>query len=100
LDKRKVFLPSRVHGIGEWTQGVSWSAVQEEHDRIVAIIAFDRDPLVDASDSDKHFFLNWLARAGVYGLHCRILGKSRIGKTQGENRHNPHAKPTSSRSIS
>ena len=23
LDKREVFLPSREHGIGEWTQGVS-----------------------------------------------------------------------------
>lgn len=64
LDKREVFLPSRVHGIGEWTQGVPWSTVQEEHGRTVAIITFDRDPLVDASDPDKHFFLNPLWRVG------------------------------------
>jgi hypothetical protein len=44
--------------IGEWTQGVPWSTVQEKHDRIVAIITFDRDPLVAASDPDKHFFPN------------------------------------------
>jgi hypothetical protein len=58
LDKGEVFLPSSVHGIGEWTLGVPWSTVQEEHDRIVAVIPFDRDPLVDASDPDEHFFLN------------------------------------------
>jgi hypothetical protein len=37
--------------------------MQEEHDRIVAVITFDRDPLVDASDSDKHFFINLLCCA-------------------------------------
>jgi hypothetical protein len=38
-------------------------ASANEHDRIVAIITFDRDPLVDASDADKHLFLNPLWRA-------------------------------------
>lgn len=37
--------------------------MQEEHDRIVAVIPFDCDPLVDASDPDKHFLPNPLWRA-------------------------------------
>jgi len=64
LDKREVFLPSREHGIGEGAQGVPLSTVQEKHDRIVAIITFDRDPLIDASDPDKQFLLNLLRRVG------------------------------------
>jgi len=50
---------------GEWTQGIPWSAVQEEQDRVVAIIPFDGDPLIDASDPDEHFFFHPLWRADL-----------------------------------
>jgi hypothetical protein len=30
--------------------------VQDQHDRIVPIGPADRDPLIDGSDPDKHFF--------------------------------------------
>ena len=65
LDKRKVFLPSRVHCICERTQCVSWPTVQKEHDRIVAIISFDRDPLGNAPDLDEHLVFDCLWRAGT-----------------------------------
>jgi hypothetical protein len=45
--------------------GVPWTTVQEEHNRIVVMVTFDRDPLVDASDAGKHFFLNRLRRTNV-----------------------------------
>ena len=39
---------------------VARAAVQHKHDRVVAIVAFDRDPLFDAPYGHEHFFFAWL----------------------------------------
>jgi hypothetical protein len=51
---------------------VRGTAVQEEQNRVAAIIPFDGDPLIDASNADKHFLLDRLWRTESHRLK-RIL---------------------------
>jgi hypothetical protein len=64
--------------------------MEKERHRIIAIIAFDGDPLIDTADANKHLFLDplWCANRS-----CHILGKGRISKTQSRNRDLPRKKP-------
>jgi hypothetical protein len=79
--------------IGVRTRCVSWSAVQEEHNRIVAIVPFDRDPLIDSPDPNKHFFCNppIFCNPSVCGGSGRLPGdiqrKDKIGKIDSRKTH-------------
>lgn len=66
----QILVPSMKERVSERTVRISRTAVQEEHDRILAILPFDGHPLVDAPDAYESLFAHRLGSGG-WGRRCR-----------------------------
>src|SRR5207245_7383856 len=65
LNDREGLQPRTKCGIAPWIGGVARAAMQEEKHGIAAIIAANRDPLLNAANHDVAAFIDPVARDGV-----------------------------------
>jgi hypothetical protein len=68
VDEREIPFPARIQRVGDGALGTTGPAVQDQHDRLAAIRALDRDPLLEAADRHVHRFID---RRAVDGLRRR-----------------------------